>query len=100
MRRFTTCAAVLSVPVLLGWLSGCGGAAAETDEPAPETEVRAAEPKSSRAEAAPAEPAPPDDYVRSRCTACSCRMFTGDTGRCSRPSCHHGWKDHRSQLAG
>lgn len=40
-------------------------------------------------------PGPPADYVRSRCVLCSCRMFMGDSGECSRPSCGHSWKDHQ-----
>ncbi len=42
------------------------------------------------------EPAPPADYVRSRCRECSCRVFSGKTGYCSRPACKHHWKEHRS----
>ncbi len=42
------------------------------------------------------EPAPPADYVRDRCRECSCRVFSGKTGYCSRPACKHHWKKHRS----
>ena len=41
------------------------------------------------------EPPPPADYVRSSCHECSCRVFAGDTGYCSRPSCKHHWTDHQ-----
>ncbi len=41
------------------------------------------------------EPAPPADYVRSRCTDCSCRVYMGDGGYCSRPACKHHWKNHQ-----
>lgn len=41
------------------------------------------------------EPAPPADFVRSRCTKCSCRVFMGDGGYCRRPACKHHWKDHQ-----
>ncbi len=41
------------------------------------------------------EPAPPADYVRARCTECSCRVYTGAGGYCSRPACKHHWKDHQ-----
>jgi len=42
------------------------------------------------------EPAPPADYVPSRCTACSsCRVFGGNGGYCKRPACKHHWKDHQ-----
>ena len=41
------------------------------------------------------EPPPPADYVRFSCHECSCRVFAGDNGYCSRPSCRHHWKDHQ-----
>ncbi len=41
------------------------------------------------------EPPPPADYVRARCTECSCRVYTGGGGYCRRPGCKHHWKDHQ-----
>lgn len=41
------------------------------------------------------EPPPPADYVRYRCSKCSCRVFTGDGAYCNRPSCQHHWSDHQ-----
>ena len=41
------------------------------------------------------EPAPPADYIRARCTECSCRVYAGGGGYCSRPACKHHWKDHQ-----
>jgi len=44
------------------------------------------------------EPAPPADYVRSRCSECSCRVYSGKTGYCGRPSCKHHWKEHPPRI--
>jgi len=103
MRRIKTCTLVLSVAVISAALWGCGRSAADSGTEA-EAKEQSAQARDSRADkdataaAERAEPPPPDDYVRSRCTVCSCRVFTGSTGLCSRPTCYHGWKDHRSQL--
>ncbi len=74
-------------------LAACGAGEASADgksDAAAKTkqkEVSAAKRKS--------EPAPPADYVRSRCSECSCRVYSGDGGYCSRPACKHHWKDHK-----
>ena len=41
------------------------------------------------------EPGPPADYVRSKCSECSCRVYMGEQGSCTRPACRHGWKNHQ-----
>ncbi len=103
MRRIKSCLLVVSMAMLLA-LWGCGrssadaGSESEAGTTAEESRDSKAD-REARAAAARAEPPPPDDYVRSRCTVCSCRVFTGSTGACSRPSCNHGWKDHQSKLA-
>ncbi len=72
-------------------LTACGAAPAEgTDEAAVGGKDRTATDAARKS-----EPAPPADYVRTRCGECSCRVFSGKTGYCSRPSCRHHWKKHR-----
>ncbi len=103
MRRIKPCMLVTLMAIVLA-LWGCGRSSAEAGSES-EAGASAEASRDSRAErdaraaAVRAEPPPPDDYVRSRCTVCSCRVFTGGTGICSRPSCNHGWKDHQSKLA-
>ncbi len=46
------------------------------------------------------EPGPPADYVRARCGNCSCRVFMGDEGHCTRPSCRHHWQEHQRPQQG
>ena len=38
---------------------------------------------------------PPADYVRARCSLCSCPFFGGESGNCKRPTCRHAWSDHK-----
>ena len=38
---------------------------------------------------------PPADYVRARCSLCSCPFFGGESGNCARPTCRHPWSDHK-----
>ena len=38
---------------------------------------------------------PPADYVRARCSLCSCAFFGGDDAQCKRPTCKHHWSDHK-----
>jgi hypothetical protein len=103
MGRIKSYTLVLSTALALALL-GCGRSSAEArPEPGSTSSTRESRDsksdKEARAAAVRADPPPPDDYVRSRCTVCSCRVFTGGTGICSRPSCGHGWKDHQSKLA-
>ena len=84
---------ILLVSVLM-LVTACGKpastSAAEDGEPK-KKEAR----KAKDAKDAKSEPGPPADFVRAKCTACSCRFFSGDEGYCSRPSCRHHWKDHQ-----
>ena len=68
-------------------LSACGGS--DSQEPG-EVTAEAAE-----AAARDAEPGPPEDYVRYRCFRCSCRVYMGERGYCTQPSCRHHWKEHQ-----
>ena len=68
-------------------LTACGGQPAEATDDSGSARVAADAKRKS-------EPAPPSDYVRSRCSECSCRVFSGKTGYCSRPACKHHWKKH------
>ncbi len=72
-------------------LAACGaGEASAGEKTADKTKQRAVSDAKRKS-----EPAPPADYVRARCTACSCRVYTGETGYCRRPGCKHHWKDHQ-----
>ena len=72
-------------------LTACGGSPAEaTDQGGRDRTVADSAKKN--------EPAPPKDYVRSRCGECACRVFSGKTGYCGRPSCKHHWKKHPSLI--
>ena len=74
-------------------LAACGADSASADD-----KTDAADKSKSQAVSdakRQSEPAPPADYVRSRCTECSCRVYAGDGGYCSRPACKHHWKDHK-----
>ncbi len=68
-------------------LSACG--ASNSQEPEDVT-AEAAE-----AAAGDAEPGPPEDYIRYRCFTCSCRVYTGERGYCTRTSCRHNWREHQ-----
>ena len=71
-------------------LAACGGSPESAEAEAKESKQPVSE------DVRKSEPAPPADYVRSRCTKCSvCRVFMGDGGYCSRPACKHHWKDHQ-----
>ena len=75
-------------------LAACGGGPATADAATDDAEKPSKETVSDAKRAG--EPAPPADYVRSRCTECSmCRVFMGGGGYCSRPACKHHWKDHK-----
>ncbi len=74
-------------------LAACGADQASADEKT-DTAEKPKEPAVSDAKRQ-SEPAPPADYVRSRCTDCSCRVFMGDGGYCSRPACKHHWESHQ-----
>ena len=75
-------------------LAACGGGPASEDVATADDE-KPKQKKVSDAERA-GEPAPPADFVRSRCSKCSvCRVYAGDGGYCSRPACKHHWKDHQ-----
>jgi len=71
-------------------LTACGGSPAEATEGGGDRTVADSTRKN--------EPAPPKDYVRSRCGECGCRVFSGKTGYCGRPSCKHHWKKHPSRI--
>ena len=75
-------------------VTGCGKpestSAAEEDAPKKRAATKAKDAKDAKS-----EPGPPADFVRAKCTACSCRFFSGDEGYCSRPSCRHHWRDHQ-----
>lgn len=92
LTRRLSCVALLGVLVL--GLAACGGG----DDPATPEDgaktTKTSEKTVSEAQRAN-EPGPPADYVRSRCTKCSCRVYMGDGGYCTRPSCKHSWKDHQ-----
>ncbi len=81
------------VTVLVLPLAACGADEASADDKADAADKTKA-PSVSDANRK-SEPAPPADYVRSRCTECSCRVYMGDGGYCSRPACKHHWKDHK-----
>ncbi len=74
-------------------LAACGADEASAGEKN-DAAVKTKEPKVSDAKRK-SEPAPPADYIRARCTECSCRVYTGDGGYCRRPGCKHHWKDHQ-----
>jgi len=74
-------------------LAACGADEASADDTSAAAE-KTKEPAVSETKRQ-SEPAPPADYVRSRCTECSCRVYMGDGGYCSRPACKHHWKDHK-----
>ena len=81
------------VTVFVLTLAGCGAGEASADG---KTDGGAKTKQKSVSDAKRKnEPAPPADYVRSRCTECSCRVYSGDGGYCSRPACKHHWKDHQ-----
>ena len=81
------------VAVFVLALAACGAGEASAEQKtgaADKTKQKAASDAKRKS-----EPAPPADYIRARCTECSCRVYTGDGGYCSRPACKHHWKNHQ-----
>ena len=69
------------VAVFVLALAACGAGEASADQTG-HTDKSKAEVSDAKRKS---EPAPPADYIPSRCTACSsCRVFGGDGGYCKR----------------
>jgi hypothetical protein len=90
IRPSLLCVPIMAVAVLA--LVSCRGSTEASPGDEAENARTAAE---AREEARRNEPPPPDDYVRYRCSKCSCRVFMGDGAYCSRPSCRHHWSEHQ-----
>ncbi len=81
------------VAMALLLLPACG-----SDEDASDQSDDATEATSKGADtkaAAKPKGGPPADYVKWKCSTCSCRVFAGDGAECTRPSCRHNWSEHQ-----
>lgn len=85
-------AAVIGAVLLAA--AGCSGPSEAKGAAPKEGKKPAAESRASSTQAKGRTDLPPADYVRYRCSECSCAAFSGDAADCSRPGCRHHWSTH------
>ncbi len=84
----------LALGAILLAAAGCGGPDEAEGASAGKSDKKSQTARSEEKKAQGRTDMPPADYVRYRCSECSCTVFTGEGADCGRPGCRHHWSTH------
>ncbi len=100
MATIPRASAALALTAIVAILAGCGDPESASASGETTAKSTSSEPKrrSDTDQARTRTDAPPANWVRTKCTTCSCRVFSGDEPYCERPSCRHHWSEHKSRI--